>query len=117
MAYFQVKTYSVAGLHNKVYYSGEKVKNSQFVPNSTGELVQKGFLKPLDKNNDTAQEVIDPDTTPSKSLSSPDGEEDIALQDAVVDKKEEIKPEKAGKKSGLLESAMKQISDKPKKKK
>lgn len=42
---YTVIAYSVGGMNNKVYKSGEKVKESNFPPGNAEKLVEQGFLK------------------------------------------------------------------------
>ncbi len=51
MQKFIVKALSVGGLKNQIFNSGDIVCEDNFPKDNIVELVEKGFLKPIDNTN------------------------------------------------------------------
>jgi hypothetical protein len=55
---YTVISYSVGGRNNKVYKSGDKVKESNFPPGNAEDLVKGGFLKEFTKKEQAKADKV-----------------------------------------------------------
>ncbi len=83
MKKYKVKSLSVGGQGNKIYYSGDIVSENNFKAGRADELVAKGFLSL--ESEETHKEHIEISDEETKSLEGTPTTEEISKEEIIKD--------------------------------